>query len=102
MITTETPAFGATPRGVHGGWLHRRAKVVVPVFLLTAAFIFTGAPTATAAAMFTNNNIAAAWNPPACRGDKPGVCPYYYLDQPDRNVRTTSDEQNPTFKSSTH
>lgn len=101
MITTETPSIGETPRGVHGGWSHRRAKVVVPVFLLTAVFIFTGAPTATAAAIFANNDIAVTWDPPPCRGDKPGVCPYYYLDQPDRNISTPSDEQNATLESST-
>lgn len=101
MITTETPSIGRTPRGVHGGSSRGLATVVVPVFLLTAVFIFTGAPTATAAAMFTNNEISATWEPPSCRGDKPGVCPYYYFDQPDMNISTPSDEQDATLESST-
>ncbi|MGH8351361.1 MAG: hypothetical protein ACRES5_33115 [Pseudomonas sp.] len=101
MITTETPSVGGTPRGVHGGSSRGRAKVVVPIFLLTAVFIFTGAPTATAAAVLAHNDIAATWEPSSCRGDKPGVCPYYYSDQPDMNISTPSDEQDTTLESST-
>lgn len=76
MITTETPPPGGTPRGVPGQRSHKRAKIVVPAFLLATVFIFIGAPTATAATVFANS-MRAFGDPPPCRGDKPGVCPYY-------------------------
>jgi hypothetical protein len=82
---------GRTSRGIHGHPAHKRAKVVVPAFLLAAVFIFTGAPSATAAAMFANSHTMASWEPPPCRGDKPGVCPYYYLNYLDRQSATQSD-----------
>lgn len=83
MITSETPPTGGAPRGVHDRPSYKGAKIVVPALLLAAAFIFTGAPTATAAAVVANN-MTTFWDPAPCRGDKSGVCPYYY--QPDRQT----------------
>jgi len=97
MITAETPPAGGTPRGIRGRPSHQRAKVAIQTFFLAAAFFFTGAPSAAADAMFANG-MTSSWEPPPCRGDKPGVCPYYY-DQPgnttlDRSSIGGSGEEN--------
>ncbi len=49
---------------------------VTAALLMAAAFILTGAPTATAAPAFTDNHLLSSFDPPPpCRLDKPGVCP---------------------------
>lgn len=81
MITTEMPARG-TPRSVPGWSSRKHVKIVIPAFLLTAMATFTVTPAAAAATMYANDNATASWEPPPCRGDKPGICPYYYLNRP--------------------
>jgi hypothetical protein len=100
MITTEMPPTEGTPQGVHGQARYRRAVIIAPAILLTAVFISTGAPAATAAAVFISNNATVAGEPPPCRGDKPGICPYYYFDQQNKQNTTLADEQSVTLESS--
>jgi hypothetical protein len=98
MITTEVSPDDGTSRRVHGQPSRKGAKIVVPAILLTSVFLFTGAPSATAAAL-TNSNMPASWEPPPCRGDKPGICPYYYLNHPDRQITNQLDRQHTTSES---
>lgn len=105
MITAETPPTGGAPRGVHGRSSRKRAKAafqvkaVVPAFLLAAVFIFTGAPTATAAVVFAHNMTTSttSWDPLPCRGTNPGICPYHQQsDQPDRQIMETQTKDRPS------
>lgn len=86
MITAETAPGGGTLSGARGQPAHRHTKIVISAFFLAAFFIFTGAPTATAAAVFASNTTTLGDPSPPCRGDKAGVCPYYY-EQPDSPTR---------------
>lgn len=113
MITTETPPTGGTPGGAQDRRSYKLAKIVIPAFLLVAVFTFTGAPTAMTVTVLSSkavlanntvfaNNITTFWDPPPCRGDKPGVCPYFYqLDQPGRQTLDPS-TGNPNEQATTH
>lgn len=76
MIGPETvPASGAA-RSAHVRSTRERAMKVVAAFLMAAAFAMTGAPTASAAPAFTDNQTLSSFDPPPpCRLDNPGVCP---------------------------
>lgn len=106
MITAETAPAGGTLSGAPGRPAHRHAKIVISAFFLAAFFIFTGAPTAnTAAAVFASNMTNLGEPSPPCRGDKAGVCPYYY-EQPgspttDNPNTGRPGEQNTTSESPT-
>ena len=100
MITTERSPGSGTPHGAHGQPSRKRAKIVILTFLLASLFIFTAAPSATAVA-FTNSNMSTFWGPPPCRGDKSGICPYYYVNRPDRQTIKQSDQQSTTSESPT-
>jgi hypothetical protein len=85
MITTETAPTDGTPRSVPGPSLLRRAAVAIPISVVTAFFIFAGAPVATAAQAYPSNSVTVgllSLDPTGpCRGKIPGPCPGFMSAQ---------------------
>ncbi len=86
MITAGTPPTDGTPRSVRGPSARKRAAMAIPTFVLTAFFIFAGAPVATAAQAYPGNGLAAPTFPllgptGPCRGKIPGPCPGFTSTQ---------------------
>ena len=77
MSSSDTHPIIGIVRSVAGRPRRKRAMIAIPAFLLATAFLFGGAPMATAAPAVANNGIATFWEPDDCRGNKPGVCPNY-------------------------
>ncbi|MDT7711816.1 MAG: hypothetical protein QOG46_505 [Pseudonocardiales bacterium] len=79
IITTETAPADGTPTSVRGPSSLRRAVIAIPVSVVTAFFIFAGAPVATAAQAHPSNSLATgplSLDPTEpCRGKVPGPCP---------------------------
>jgi hypothetical protein len=93
MITTAMPPTGEASKGVHGQPSRTFAKIVIPAFLLAAVLSLAGSPAAMATSVFASADTAALSDPLPCRGDKPGVCPYYYSDQPGKQSNQQPDER---------
>ncbi len=85
MITAATPSDDGTTKNVRGPSSRKRAAIVIPAFVLTAFFIVTGAPAATAAQAYPGGSVTTVDDPPPpCRGNKPGICiPSSRLDSKD-------------------
>jgi hypothetical protein len=63
MVTPpEAPPGSGVSRHADRQALPRRTMIVIATLLLAAAFV-----------------LADANNPPQCRGEQPGVCPYSWL-----------------------
>jgi hypothetical protein len=78
MSSSDTHPTVGIVRSVAGRPIRKRAKIVIPAFLLATAFTFAGAPMATAEpAAVANGSIATFGDPNECRGNKPGVCRDY-------------------------
>lgn len=79
IITTETAPADGTPRSVRGPSSLRRAAIAIPISVVTAFFLFAGAPVATAAQAHPSNGLTATFlllDPTGpCRGKVPGPCP---------------------------
>lgn len=93
MIATAMPPTGEASKGVHGQPSRTFTKVVIPAFLLTAVLSLAGSPAVMAASVFSSGDTAALSEPLPCRGDKPGVCPYYYSDQSGKQSTQQPDER---------
>jgi hypothetical protein len=108
VITTEIPPTGGASKGVHGHPSRKLAKIIIPAFLLAAALSLAGSPAAMAAGAFSSGNMTAlserlpCLEPPPCRGDKPGVCPYYYSDQPSKPSTNQGGKRGTAPDSSSH
>lgn len=87
MISSDMrPAGGIVPSAA-GRSVRKTVVIAISTLLLTTAFTFAAAPTATASTA-EDSGIATFWQPNECRGNKPGVCPYGYpVDQ--RNDQQT-------------
>jgi hypothetical protein len=85
MITTETAPAGGTPRSVRGLSARRRTAIAIPTFVLSAFFLFVGAPMATAAQAYPSNVLTGTVptvDPGGpCRGKVPGPCPGFASTQ---------------------
>jgi hypothetical protein len=121
MIPTEAPSTGGAPRGCpgprshgsgshgsgshgsgsHSPWSHKRATIVVLAFLLAAAVVSVASPATSTAAKLASAALVTYPDPSSCRGEKPGVCPYYYPDYPNRQDSAQPDPQYATLPSST-
>jgi hypothetical protein len=76
MIGSEKPPASGAARSSLVRSAREGAMKVVAALLLAAAFVLTGAPTATAAPAFTESYTPSSFDPaPPCRLDRPGVCP---------------------------
>lgn len=93
MIPAKRPTNGTT-RSVAGRSRRKRAVIALPALLLATAFTLAATPSATAAPAFANGSVATFSDP--CRGQKPGVCPNYSIDQPNQQS-----PQSP-YQSTTH
>jgi hypothetical protein len=98
MISSDTrPTGGIVPSA--GRPVYKKAMIAISTFLLTTAFTFAAAPTATAATV-ESNGIAIFWQPDECRGNTPGVCPYGYpVNQRNNQQTMLPDQQVPTTRS---
>ena len=103
MITSEAPPAGGISRRVYGHSSYQRALMAIPAFLLAGVFVFAGSPAVAAApSASADKTITITWDvPPPCWGDKPGPCPYYYVEQPFRQYTSIPGNQNITPQSST-
>ena len=103
MITSEAPPAGGISRSVYGHSSCQRALMAIPAFLLASVFVFAASPAAAAApSASADKTITITWDVPApCRGDKPGPCPYYYVEQPSRQYTSIAGKQSITPQSST-
>lgn len=96
MITSEKPPAG----NVYGQSSGQRA---LTAFLLAGIFVLAGSPAAMAALSASANKTIPITSdiPPPCRGEKPGPCPYYYVEQPFRQDTSILSNTNIIPQSST-
>lgn len=82
MRIPETSHAGEALRSAHAQSSRKRPVTVVATFLLATAFVFAGAPTATAGPESTDNHTQSdpldAGNVSVikCEGRVPGLCPF--------------------------
>lgn len=94
IITTETAPDDGAPRSVRGPSSLRRSAIAIPISVVTAFFIFVGAPVATAAQAHPSNSVTVglpSLDPSGpCRGKVPGPCPGFA--SPQQSEQSTAPE----------